>query len=240
MLRPFAALLLFPMMLPAQTVLDGVYTEAQAMRGEAQYQMSCAGCHGQDLYGRAMGALRGDKFLDRWREDNLDVLFTHIRTRMPAPAPGTLKEGAYLDILAYILQVNGFPAGGKELASGALGSTKLVGPDGPKPLGSNTLVQVVGCFTQPANNTWALVKATEPVRTRNPEEITAEEIKSASAKPLGVQTLRLQNLEDLRGGFHADSYQGHKVDVKGVLLRGANNDRINVLSLATVAAACAE
>jgi len=240
MLRPVTMLLICPALLAAQTVLDGVYTDAQAQRGEAQYQVNCGGCHGQDLYGRAMGALRGDKFLDRWREDTLDVLFTHIQTKMPAPAPGTLKESAYLDILAYILQVNGFPAGGKELTSGILGTTKLVGPDGPKPLGSNTLIQVAGCFTQSGNSTWALVKATEPVRTRDPEEITAEELKSAGAKPPGTGTFRLQNLEDLRGGFRADSYQGRKVDVKGVLIRGATNDRINVLSLAAIAAACAE
>jgi mono/diheme cytochrome c family protein len=44
------------------TVLDGVILAAQAMRGEAQYQMHCSRCHGEDLSGRAMGPLKGDKF----------------------------------------------------------------------------------------------------------------------------------------------------------------------------------
>ncbi|PWU06067.1 MAG: hypothetical protein C5B51_13090 [Terriglobia bacterium] len=240
MWRAILPLFVVSVVAPAQTVLDGVYSDAQAMRGEAQYQVHCAGCHGQDLYGRAMGSLRGDKFLDRWREDSLDVLFTHIKTRMPAPAPGSLPQNAYLDILAYILQVNGFPAGKTELSAGTLDHTKLVGLDGPKPLGSNTLVQVAGCMMQSPNKTWMLSKASEPVRTRNPEEITSLELKSAEAKPAGSASFRLQNLEDLRGGFQPDAYAGHRLVAKGVLIRGAGNDRINVLVLARMAQACAE
>src|SRR5215471_9957650 len=89
-----------------RTVLDGVYTEAQARRGEAQYQDNCSGCHGETLDGRTMGALRGEKFLDRWREDSLEFLFDHIKSRMPAGAPGSLSEGAYLDILAFMVEAN--------------------------------------------------------------------------------------------------------------------------------------
>src|SRR5215472_13813230 len=89
-----------------RSVLDGVYTQAQAIRGEAKYQDNCSGCHGETLDGRAMGALRGEKFLNRWREDSLDLLFNHIKTRMPARAPGSLSESVYLDVLAFILQAN--------------------------------------------------------------------------------------------------------------------------------------
>ena len=123
----------------SRTVLDGVYTQAQAMRGEAQYQDNCSGCHGETLDGRAMAALRGEKFLDRWREDSLDLLFNHIKTRMPARGPGSLSESAYLDILAFILQANDLPAGSKELTAADLAGTILVGKDGPKPLATNTL-----------------------------------------------------------------------------------------------------
>jgi hypothetical protein len=238
MLRRVAPLLVFPALLLGQTVLDGVYTEAQALRGEAQYHMHCAGCHGETLDGRAMGALRGEKFLDRWREDNLDFLYTHIRTRMPDRAPGSLSEGVYLDILAFILQANNLPAGASELTASAVTVTKLVGKDGPRPLATNALVQLAGCFTPGSNNSWRLTNATEPARTRNPEESTAQERKAAEAQRLGSQTFRLQNLDELRADFRPESYQGHKVQVKGVLIRGPNNDRINVLSLETVAAAC--
>jgi mono/diheme cytochrome c family protein len=220
-----------------RTVLDGVYTEAQATRGEAQYQDNCSACHGETLDGRAMGALRGEKFLDRWREDSLDLLFNHIKTRMPARAPGSLSQSAYLDILAFILQANDLPAGSKGLTAADLAGTRLVGKDGPKPLATNTLAAVIGCFEPGPGKTWVLANSSEPVRTRNASEITGEESNSAAEKPLGSQSFRLQNLEELPN-FNADSYQGHRVLVKGVLIRGGT-DRINVLSLENAAMGCA-
>src|SRR5690242_8565868 len=187
MLRTAAILSLVPLMLSGQaqkTVLDGIYTASQAARGEAAYGMNCAGCHGEDLYGRAMGPLRGDHFLDRWREDSLDILFTHIRTRMPANAAGSLSEAAYLDILAYILQVNGYPAGSRELTAAVVASTRLIGKNGPQPLPSNTLVQAVGCLTHQGDD-WVLIQAAEPVRTQDAENTTPEELSRTAALPLG-------------------------------------------------------
>ena len=219
------------------TVLDGVFTDVQAKRGESAYGMNCAGCHGEDLYGRAMGPLRGDHFLDRWREDSLDVLFTHIRTRMPANAAGSLSEAAYLDILAYLLQVNGYPAGSRELTAAGVASTRLVGKNGPQPLASNALVQTVGCLTRQGND-WVLIQAAEPVRTQDAENTTPEELSRAAALPLGKGTLRLQNLDELRPGFHPDPWAGRKVQAKGVLIRQPNRDRINVLSLESVSPTC--
>src|SRR4029450_13711127 len=77
----------------SMTVLDGVYTHAQAERGETLYSTSCIGCHeGQDADGPE---LTGKAFLDRWREDKLESLFTFIKTTMPGNAPGSLDERAY-------------------------------------------------------------------------------------------------------------------------------------------------
>jgi mono/diheme cytochrome c family protein len=74
------------------SVLDGVYTRAQAERGEAVYSASCIGCHeGQDADGPE---LTGRVFLDRWREDTLEPLFTFIKTTMPGNAPGSLDDRA--------------------------------------------------------------------------------------------------------------------------------------------------
>src|SRR5678816_3137068 len=96
------------------SVLDGVYTPAQAERGEGIYSASCIGCHeGQDADGPE---LTGNAFLDRWREDKLEPLFTFIRTRMPGNAPGSLDERDYADIIAFILEANGLPAGKSELS----------------------------------------------------------------------------------------------------------------------------
>jgi hypothetical protein len=218
--------------------LDGIYTDAQAKRGGAAYGENCAGCHGEDLYGRAMGPLRGDHFLDRWREDSLNVLFTHIKTKMPANAAGSLSEAAYLDILAYILQVNSFPAGTRELTTGAVANTLLVGKNGPQPLPTNTLVRVVGCMTRGSED-WMVTSASEPLRTQDAEQVTAEGLNIAASQPLGSQTFRLQNLDELRPDFRPELLAGHKVQAKGVLVRQTNRDRINVLSLESVSASCA-
>lgn len=232
-MRSLVILSFFACSLVGQTVLDGVYTTAQADRGEAAYQMNCAGCHGEDLYGRAMGALRGDKFLDRWREDSLNTLFTHIKTRMPDRAPGSLSEAMYLDILSYVLRVNGFPTGQAELTPNVVEKTLLVGKDGPRPLPTNAQVQLIGCF-----RSGTLTRATEPVRTRDPLHSTAEELQKSAKRPLGTQTIRLQNLDDL-DGFTSPAYEKHKVQVKGVLIRGgAGNDRVNVLSVESLAPSC--
>jgi hypothetical protein len=41
--------------------------------------------------------------------------FRNIRTAMPAGAPGSLDDQTYIDIVAYILQFNGMPAGNQKL-----------------------------------------------------------------------------------------------------------------------------
>src|SRR5690242_6722513 len=80
---------------PGRTVLDGVYSDAQAKRGDAEYGMNCAKCHeGADVDGPP---LTGDPFIDRWREDSLASLFTFIRTQMPRDTPGKLSEPVYRD-----------------------------------------------------------------------------------------------------------------------------------------------
>ena len=61
-----------------KTVWDGVYSEAQAARGGTLYNASCSGCHRRDLSGFE-GALKGQRFMDHWREDSLDSsVFQHL------------------------------------------------------------------------------------------------------------------------------------------------------------------
>ena len=229
----------FPYALRAQThatVLGGAYTAAQAARGETAFGSNCAKCHeGADVDGPP---LNGDPFIDRWREDNLETLFDFMKTRMPQDDPGKLAPAAYLDILAYLLSRNSFPPGAQELTEGALGKTLLVGKDGPKPLSTNALVQLVGCFTPGSNNTWTLTNATEPARTRNAGKIAAEELTASASVPMGTQTFGLQNLADLGASFNADANKGHRVLAKGVLLRRSAGDRVNVISIGSAAPTC--
>jgi mono/diheme cytochrome c family protein len=240
-LRYFACALLLGAQAPAQnvkTVRDGVYTTAQAMRGESVYGMNCAKCHeGADVDGPP---LTGDPFVDRWREDRLTTLFTFIRTKMPQDSPGKLSESAYLDVLAYLLQANSNPAGATELAASSLDNTLLTGRDGPKPLPTNALVRLVGCLTPGEGTTWSLTRSTDPERTRDAEQTTPEELKAAGTKSPGTLTFRLQNLAELRDGFNPDTFKGQRVQIKGVLIRQTNNDRVNVTSLESVASSCGQ
>ena len=152
--------------------------------------------------------------------------------------PGSWPPAPYVDILAYLLSRNSFPAGGQELTAGTLGNTLLVGKDGPKPLPTNALVQVVGCFTPGSNNTWTLTNASEPARTRNADKIAAEELTASASAPAGTQTFGLQNLADLGASFNADANKSHRVLAKGVLLRRSAGDRINVISIGSAAPTC--
>jgi mono/diheme cytochrome c family protein len=106
------------------TVRDNVYSQDQAKRGRASYDGKCASCHD----GGTMGPeLWGDPFLTQWENKDVASFFTRIQTTMPEDAPGTLSESDVLDIIAYVLQTNGFPAGDKAIESkNALAAMKFV------------------------------------------------------------------------------------------------------------------
>jgi len=98
------------------SVWDGVYTEAQAKRGEAIYQKECASCHGEDLAGKGQAPpLTGNDFKMDWNGLSVGDLFDRIRISMPADHPGKLSPDQNADTLAFILKANQFPAGKKDL-----------------------------------------------------------------------------------------------------------------------------
>lgn len=95
----------------------GLFSKAQAERGEALYGQYCATCHGARLQGNPAAPLTGDAFRSRWEDGQhtLDDLFYIVRSLMPNNAPGSLTKAQYADVVAHILEVNGYPAGGAEL-----------------------------------------------------------------------------------------------------------------------------
>ena len=104
----------------ARSVKDGVYTEAQALRGEASYRTHCVECHGEDLRGAHMTpSMVGIGFAFRWRNRDLHDFYEGMRTTMPQSAPGGLSADVYVDLVAFILARNGYPAGDAELPSEA-------------------------------------------------------------------------------------------------------------------------
>jgi mono/diheme cytochrome c family protein len=99
------------------SIWSGVFTAAQAKRGNDAYQASCSGCHGSDF--RATDAeaadLTGPPFRARWNGRTLEERFERIRDTMPLGNANTLGDKTYMDILAFILQFNDFPPGDREL-----------------------------------------------------------------------------------------------------------------------------
>lgn len=97
---------------------DGVYTEAQAKRGEGLYAQYCASCHGPDLAGGEMApGLTGGEFTANWNDLSLGDLYERIRISMPQNAPGSLSRQQNSDILAYILRKMNIPVGQAELST---------------------------------------------------------------------------------------------------------------------------
>ncbi len=100
-----------------RSVWDGVYTEAQARRGEAVYRLSCASCHAVTLEGiETAGPLTGARFTANWNGVTVGDLLERVKISMPNDRPGTLSRQQVADVLAYVFSVNRFPAGKAELA----------------------------------------------------------------------------------------------------------------------------
>jgi cytochrome c len=98
----------------------GVYSAAQAARGRTHYEAFCGRCHVSDLSGNLsadIGAppLRGAPFVASMEKVGVASLFDYVKRTMPADDPSTLQDAEYLDILSYLIQSNGFPAGPGEL-----------------------------------------------------------------------------------------------------------------------------
>lgn len=98
-----------------KTVWSGIFTAEQATRGKTQAEMSCGSCHAPTLKGDLAPALVGDEFIGHWYDAKLSELVLKISQTMPADAPGSLKPAEYADVIAYLLQANGFPAGQETL-----------------------------------------------------------------------------------------------------------------------------
>jgi mono/diheme cytochrome c family protein len=104
---------------PKRTVWDGVYTSEQTKRGQEQYDVFCTNCHGPDMEGDGadVPSVIDARFARKWTGRTLKDLFQLINQTMPENRPATLSKDAYTDLLAYILQGNGFPAGVTPLSS---------------------------------------------------------------------------------------------------------------------------
>jgi mono/diheme cytochrome c family protein len=116
-----------------RTAAQGVYTGAQAVRGQAVYAERCASCHGAALGGAQAPPLAGDAFMQLWGGPASDLV-NKIHNTMPANDPGKLTRQQVADIVAYMLQVGKFPAGTIELGADEDVLKLIVLPRGQAPL----------------------------------------------------------------------------------------------------------
>jgi hypothetical protein len=153
---------------------------------------------------------------------------------MPPGSRSHISEAEYVDIVAFLLRANDFPAGSGELLVKDLERVMIVGKEGPGPVPDSALVTVSGCLAPGENGRWTLTNATEPMRTRNPRESSAAEVSAAAARPAGSHTFGL--LDSLH--FPDELRAGRWMEAKGFLILSPGNDRINLTWLRGLRETC--
>jgi S-disulfanyl-L-cysteine oxidoreductase SoxD len=105
-----------PAAAPPTSVRDGVFNAEQVERGRTAYNAQCARCHGETLGGgETSPALVDERFFQVWAGRTVGQLVEYTRTTMPSDGPGRISRKRCIDIAAYVLSVNGVPAGAREL-----------------------------------------------------------------------------------------------------------------------------
>ena len=117
----------------AGPMLAASFTVRQVDRGEYDFSDVCADCHSTSEF-------RGQNFLYKWRRRTAWDFYRLITTTMPENAPGSLSDEQYVDVIAYVLQMNGFEAGTNELPATKAALDQFVmdgAPDDTDPRGVN-------------------------------------------------------------------------------------------------------
>ena len=92
-----------------RTIRDGVFSAAQAARGERLFESICTNCHEITEF-TAAGA-----YLEEVEGKPLWETFEYIWAEMPEDEPGSLNPEDYADVLAYIFSIYGLPSGAAAL-----------------------------------------------------------------------------------------------------------------------------
>ena len=115
-------------------------------------------------------------------------------------------------------------------ASGAYAQGRPSEPNSDQP----PIVEVVGCLSQTGAD-WILAKASEPAAAPT-SFTTPEAVKAAAEKPLGTQQYRLLGTSP----FSPERHKGHKMVVRGLLIKSGSDARINLTSFQMLAETCAK
>jgi cytochrome c5 len=209
-------------------IWQGVYSTAQAERGKTTFNTACIRCHGADLAGTTAPALTGDRFQTSWGGDTIEALFGKIRDTMPPNFGTILDDQAKLDIVTYILQTNGYPAGASDLAleSNDLATAQILRKGEQTSVQNFSLVQTVGCLAKGPENTWVLTRTADPATTRE-DAPSAQGLAAAASRPLGTRTYRLLSVMP----FSPEAHQGHKMEARGLVYNEPGDERLTLTSL---------
>lgn len=215
----------------ARSVWDGVYTGAQAERGRLLYLEHCATCHGASLDGGEYRALRGERFWIAWQDTTVDYLLGRVSATMPHSEDGSLKgtlgRHVYADIVAHMLQANGFPAGAAELTEASGAGVRIFRKDGSSGLPAGAFAHVVGCLApRGPDRSWRLVRASPPVRIMDGREVAVD-------GPLGDREYAL-----LFVLTPLDKFVGHRMSVRATLVGEAGANGLNVTAISSVRPTC--
>jgi mono/diheme cytochrome c family protein len=101
---------------PQRTLAEGVFSAAQATRGQEVYRRGCSACHLQTLTGDSVSpTLIGPEFMNRYAGSTLHEMISALRASMPQNAPDSLGDQGYVDLVSYLLSANGSPPGSRDL-----------------------------------------------------------------------------------------------------------------------------
>ena len=183
----------------ARTAADGVYSTAQATRGQQIYATQCASCHGKALEGGVGPLLTGDNFLNAWSGRAMTEFVDKIHKTMPLQAPGSLSRAQALDVTAYILQAAKLKAGTGELADTALARMTMPVSRGAGAAAATAggltltptanLAQYMRAITFPNANIIFNVQVKEPVTSRPPSPIPFDYVIWGNAQYFGWQAI---------------------------------------------------
>jgi len=102
----------------SRSTMAGVYSVPQARLGGDVYALACRSCHAPESHA-------GPVFKSSWGGRLLSELVQYVRENMPKNEPGSLTADEYAQVTAYLLKLNGMPAGDEDLSTDLVALTKI-------------------------------------------------------------------------------------------------------------------